>query len=368
MDWMPGPWSTLFFVYTDGGMSGCTYMPEQEVIGWHRHDTGANEYGEIGDKVLDVVCLPGGDQTETFFLVERTINGETRRYIEQLAPDYVADNKDWHYVDSGLVFDGRNNTAETVTATTQSGGYSDEDTVTLLASGALFVGASDVGDAIWLDRTIPVTDPDTGIVSDKTYGCGFRITSVVDSTHALAMPNSEVPEALRAQATKDWTFRRNTISGLDHLEGREVAILSDADKHRRLVVTGGSITLDQPGGVVHVGLPYRAHIETLEVNNPGGPGVRDAKKLLTSIGLLVQDTRGIKACGGELRDEYTYELAQRESEAWGESTRTLTGYAEIPVSAEWGENNGHGHILSDDPLPMTILAVVPRVMVSDRVA
>lgn len=367
MRWMPGPWSVIWFVRSDGVQLGCTYMPEQEVIGWHRHDTGRNVNADGTDAFEDIVCLPGGAQTEYFAVVKRTVNGVTKRYIEQLAPDYVSSELDFHYVDSGLVYDGRNASATTMKLT---GGteWDDDEALTLTASASTFSDPGDIGDAVKLEIVVAETDPDSGITSDVTYSISAQITEYTSATQVTVTPTGVVPEALRGVATATWTFQRDTISGLDHLEGREVAILSDGNVHANLVVTGGMVTLSNPGGVVHIGLGYRAHIETLEVNNPGGPGVRDAKKLLTSIGLLLQSTRGVKLCGGTLNDEYLYEIAQREFEDWGTPTQPLTGYAEVPVSAEWGENNGHGHIISDDPLPMTVLAIVPRVMVSDRVA
>lgn len=367
MRWMPGPWAVIWFVRNDGVQLGCTYMPEQEVIGWHRHDTGRNVNGDGSDGFEDIVCLPGDVQSEYFAIVKRTINGVTKRYIEQLSPDYVDDELDFHYVDCGLVYDGRNTTATTMAL---FGGvtWDDEEALTLMASASMFSNPGDIGDGMRLEVTVPETDPESGVTSDVTYGIDVQITDYISATQVTVTPTGVVPEPLRGVATTAWTFQRDTISGLGHLEGREVTILSDANVHRKLVVAGGAVTLDRPGGVVHIGLSYRAHIETLEVNNPGGPGVRDAKKLLTSIGLLLQNTRGVKLCGGTLNDEYLYEVPQREFEDWGTPTQPLTGYAETPVSAEWGENNGHGHIVSDDPLPMTVLAIVPRVMVSDRVA
>lgn len=367
MRWMAGPWSVIWFARSDGIQLGCTYMPEQEVVGWHRHDTGRNVNADGTDAFEDIVCMPGGAQTEFFAVVKRTVNGVTKRYIEQLAPDYVANELDFHYVDSGLVYDGRNASATTMTLT---GGttWNDEDALTLTASASTFSNPGDIGDGMRLEVTVPEVDPDSGVTSNVTYSISAQITDFISATQVTVTPTGVVPVALRGVSTTAWTFQRDTISGLGHLEGREVTILSDANVHRKLVVSGGAVTLDRPGGVVHIGLGYRAHIETLEVNNPGGPGVRDAKKLLTSVGLLLQSTRGIKVCGGTLNDEYTYELPQREFEPWGTPTQPLTGYAEVPVSAEWGENNGHGHIISDDPLPMTVLAIVPRVMVSDPVA
>ncbi|MCP4991634.1 MAG: hypothetical protein GY928_37915, partial [Colwellia sp.] len=58
------------------------------------------------------------------------------------------------------------------------------------------------------------------------------------------------------------------ISGLDHLEGEEVAILSDGYTVPDQVVTSGSITLDVAASKVHVGLRYTPAIETLDIDTP----------------------------------------------------------------------------------------------------
>jgi hypothetical protein len=142
------------------------------------------------------------------------------------------------------------------------------------------------------------------------------------------------------------------------------SVISDGFTGTAFVVAGGSVTLPRPGGVVHVGLPYRMHVETLQLTLPGGEPIRGDKKAISKVGLLVKDTRGIKTCAGELREENTYPLPQREFEGYGEPTRALTGYGEVGVDTEWGENTGRIHVISDDPLPCEVLGLIPKFMVS----
>ena len=352
MDWMPSPWSIMWFTRNDGKMLGCTYMPMQEVIGWHRHDTGRDALTEEGDDDIEqIVCLPGSEQTEVFAMVKRVIDGVEHRYIEQLAPAFVDDIRDWQYADSAVTYDGRNTSDTTITL---SGGlWGDDDELTLTASASLFSGLSDVNDGFKLRAG-----------ADEVR---VRISEYVSATVVKVYSIGAVPASLRAVATTDWDFQRDTISGLSHLEGREVTILTDGSVHPRRVVEDGKVALDYPGGVVTVGLPYRAHIETLALNNPGADTILDAKKLLNSVGLLVQNTRGVSVCAGELRDEYTYEIPQREFENYGEPTAPASGYIEAPVSGEWGQDSGHFHVLSDDPLPMEVIGLVTRFMASGKV-
>lgn len=358
MEWMTAPWSTLFFMRNDGKLAGCTYMPEQEVIGWHRHDT---------DGVIeDIVCLPGDQQTEFYAVVRRIVNGQVKRYIEQMEESFVQDPRDWFYVDSGLTYDGRNTTATTLIVT---GGvlWDENEALNLATSAPLFVGASDVGDGFTVSRQVLEQNPETGAWAFVTYKVRVVISAYLSTTEVTVTSVGTVPVALRAQPSTDWVFERDTITGLGHLEGKEVNILSDASVHPRRVVTGGQISLDSPGGVVHVGLPYRAHIETLEVNSAGGQPLRDAKKLLHEVNMLVRGTRGIKVgtiFDGE-NDQYLDEIKEREFEDYGEPTLAVTGLVKILTSAKWGESQGKVHIVSDDPLPMEILAIIPKLMTSE---
>ena len=118
--------------------------------------------------------------------------------------------------------------------------------------------------------------------------------------------------------------------------------------------------------MVTVGLPYRGHIETLPLNVPGGETVMDSKKLLNSVSIMVENTRGVKVCAGELRDEYTYEIPQRETEGHADPTQAQTGMVEVGVSGEWGDDKGRFHVISDDPLPMEVLTLIPRFMIGSR--
>lgn len=358
MEWMTAPWSSLFFMRNDGKLAGCTYMPEQEVIGWHRHDS---------DGVIeDIVCLPGDKQTEFYAVVMRLVNGQVKRYIEQMEESFVQDPRDWFYVDSGLTYDGRNTTATTLTLT-GGGAWTENESLTLTASAPLFVGVSDQGDGFTISRAVLEQDPATLAWAFVTYKVRLVITTYVSATEATVVSVGTVPAALRGQASADWVFERDTISGLGHLEGKEVNILSDASVHPRRVVTGGQVVLASPGGVVHVGLPYMAHLETLEVNWSGGQPLRDAKKLLHEVNMLVRGTRGIKV--GTIFDgvDQTYldEIKDREFENYGEPTLPVTGLVKILTSAKWGESQGKVHIVSDDPLPMEILAIIPKLMTSE---
>ena len=78
------PDSVLMGLRADGVLLMLTYEPTQEVIGWHRHITDG-EY-----KSLAVISEDGPDQF--WFVVERTIGGATKKYIELYTPEIFLDS------------------------------------------------------------------------------------------------------------------------------------------------------------------------------------------------------------------------------------------------------------------------------------
>jgi len=93
--------SIVWCCRSDGTLLGLTYIPEQEFWGWHRHDTGASGRFE------DVCVVPEADRDVAYFLVRRTINGGTVRYIEKLEDrEIVTWNTDVFFVDAGLSYSG----------------------------------------------------------------------------------------------------------------------------------------------------------------------------------------------------------------------------------------------------------------------
>lgn len=332
------PWQVVWLVRNDGVLVGCTYLPEQEISGWHRHDTDG--------QVLDVCCLPRQDETQTYLLVRREVDGEVRQYIEQMAPTRYDDPLDWKYLDSLLTYDGRNTSATTITLT--GAGWTENDDLTATASNDIFTGPGDEGDILLL------------VAGDQRVRC--RIVTYTSATTVVVRSIGSVPAALRNVAVQGWTFQRDTLTGLGHLEGKTVAALVDGNVQRDLHVIDGVVTLQRPGGVVQIGLPYPAHIETLEINSASGEALRAMKKLTFEIALQVRNTSGVYV--GTSLDTLD-PIAQRQFEDYDEPTQLHTGMFKKNITARWGEDCGHFHIWSDDPLPMEILALAPKVALSD---
>jgi hypothetical protein len=139
------PDAVLWCVRGDGTLIGMSYERDQEVVAWHKHTTDG-----LFESVATVYGL-GGDDDEVWFSVQRTINGQTKRYIERFKPDFrtvfdTEDKENWWYLDSAGRYDG-------APATIITGlGYLEGKTVSVLADGAVQINKTVTSGEITLDK------------------------------------------------------------------------------------------------------------------------------------------------------------------------------------------------------------------------
>ena len=132
---------------------------------------------------------------------------------------------------------------------------------------------------------------------------------------------------------------------------------------RGLTVTAGAVTLANAASKVHIGLPYDALIQTLNIDLGQVQGlgtIQGRMKSISEMTLRVENTRGIFI--GPYDDtregRNLVEYRQRSTEAWNEAIRMYTG--DIRITSTWDWNTEGSMIVKQfDPLPMTILALMP---------
>lgn len=118
--WCGEPANLLWLRLDDGTLVCVTYIKEQSVLAWHRHTIG-------GSGIVESICaLPSKTRSDQalFMVVQRTINGSTKRYIERIIQGEET------YIDSWIsVFP----TGSTLTGC----GHLEAATVEVLATGRL---------------------------------------------------------------------------------------------------------------------------------------------------------------------------------------------------------------------------------------
>lgn len=225
------PTAVLWVVTGDGKLAGMTFEREQNVFGWHVHETD----GEIET----IAVLHGTPADEVWLGVRRRI------------------------VDTQL---------ETAGITAGSA------VVTLPGTAARAVGEAVAGEGIPADAVIVSVDSSTQLTlsaaatrTDAAARLEFRATHhkrYVERMQPQAMAGdwSAQRTLIYADAAKVYQFDtpRADLTGVDHLEGRECVILTDGALHRNLVVRDGVLTLDAPASQVVVGLPFTSELQPMK--------------------------------------------------------------------------------------------------------
>ncbi len=151
-----------------------------------------------------------------------------------------------------------------------------------------------------------------------------------------------------------------SLSGLDHLEGREVVLFTDGYVMPSRVVVDGTISLDKAVSTVHVGLAYNTDIIPTkpEMTFDNGTTISRVRKILGAR-LRLYRSMGVRAGTSE---DKLYDVLLRDASNMV-SARFLTGDCDVCLDGAWSED-ASVLIRVQDPVPMTILAIVYNVDVS----
>lgn len=168
------------------------------------------------------------------------------------------------------------------------------------------------------------------------------------------------------------TASQQVLTGLQHLEGATVSLLVDGSTQTPRVVVDGSVTMDQAveaGTLCLVGLGYVCDLKTLRLDM-GEPSVQGKRKKVSRLNMMVQDTRGLKISparqlsnGDIVFDEYT-EVKERSTQPYGSPIGLKTGIESLLIRPTY-QIDGMISVRQDYPLPATVLALIPWIVVGD---
>lgn len=102
------PDTRIWFVKSDGTMAMLVYERSDDVVGWSRFET---------DGTIESVCvLPSSTDDNVYVVVNRTIQGQTKRYVEKLGVSSITEdgNGSW-LVDSAVQFSTGGVSTKTIT-------------------------------------------------------------------------------------------------------------------------------------------------------------------------------------------------------------------------------------------------------------
>lgn len=240
------PHPVVWAVSSGGLLLGLTYVPEQQIGAWHKHDT---------DGLFEsVTVVAEGNEDAVYVVVQRNINGSDVRFVERMAERAFDSQVDAFYVDCGATYEGA--------------------------------------------------------------------------------PADE-------------------ISGLDWLEGKEVAILADGAVHSPRTVVGGAVTLAYEASTVHIGLAYNSDLLTLpvafEIMGYGQGRTKNVNKAFMRVYRSGSVFVGVD-------EDNLLEDAYRVDELLGSPPDIRTDEIEISLSPSW-QDGGQILLRRADPLPLTVISL-----------
>ncbi len=200
----------------------------------------------------------------------------------------------------------------------------------------LAAGMSISGSGIPSDTTITAIDTDSFTISNEATATAGDVSLTV------------VGHAQRVI---------KTMTGLDHLDDKTVDVLADGAAHPQETVSSGSITLERYANKVHAGLNYESHLQPMELETRGKK-VRIAKLLIRFY-----ETLGCKA--GPDEDNLETLIFRKGSDPMDSPPPLFTGEKETPGWKGGYEDEGNVLIVQDQPLPLTVLALIAEMQTSE---
>lgn len=307
MAYQQEPDSLIWAVRSDGALLSCTYMREQEVLAWTHHDTGevTDASGNTTFDSFESICsIPGDDYDEIWVVVKRGSTRFVEYFVQRMAS---FDVEDQYFMDCGYTYTGT--AAEYISGLSWLEGKE----VSILADGS--VDRQVVQSATAWDDTTEYEIDDYVSSSGTNYRC--------------ILPNTNQPPA---SSPTCWTASTPFIH------------------------------VSPAASVISLGLPYTADLETLNVEiNLNDGTIQDR---IVQVGKVT--VRYLKSRGGWVGSdsEHLDQLIQRSNENYGDPIALYTGDLDITIDGDF-QSNGRVFIRQTDPLPMTILAVMPQVITGE---
>jgi len=174
-------------------------------------------------------------------------------------------------------------------------------------------------------------------------------------------------------AQEDWAYSdmmlqysgaaATNITGLDHLEGKEVWILADGGSHPNQTVTAGAITLELAASKVVVGLPSEAVLETMPLEGGSGNGTGQGK-IKRAHYCVIRVLRSLGWKAGPDDDHLEDGQGRDPLDVMGSAPSPYTGDVEIEWAADYSKRST---VVVKKVLPMSVVVVaaMPQLIVGE---
>ena len=348
--WQREPNKLLWWLRDDGRLLSLTYLKEQEVIGFGRHDTN----GEF----VSCSSITESTSDSLYVAVNRYIAGAGKwaYYIER------ADDRIWpaaentFCVDAGIaltqptpsasitlsaadgpgiiinpsvVFGGQNYSSMAAALVSDPSGSGSGASLLLTIVGGVITGVSvltggtgyeaveiSIVDTIGTGASITASIDDTitvtasaAVFSSGDVGSVLRagggiatVTAFISATEVTVNVSSPFPfipndpnQGVAVFQSGDWTLTKpiTSVVNAHHLNGMTISCLADGSVVSPQVVVGGSFSLPFPASSVVYGLGFIAQVQSLHADAGGQVVVQGKRKRVSGVTARMSASRGV---------------------------------------------------------------------------
>ncbi len=356
--WCRDPLRVAWVVRDDGALISLTYMKEQEVSGWARHDTQGAFWSSS--------TIPEPPVDAAYFITSRQRPGKPLYYaVERM------DNRIWKSVEDPWCIDC--------------------GVATIRGEPAAGLAISTTSGAVTFSATAPVFDNTFVGVDLRALGGIARITGFAGASQVTGMWILPPNAGFTFVQAGDWTVARpvTVVSGGVHLAGMTVVGLADGVPIGPFVMpSNGVITLPFSASYVRLGLSFTPQFQSVYLDE-GQPTIQGRRKNIFAATVRMDATGGTPMVGSNQIDgstlcppslivnwtdgmatmtqpacTYAMPPATYTSPGGQLVTCLFSGDVRVPIRADW-KKPGQLAIQQNDPLPLNIIAIIPELLPGD---
>lgn len=226
-------------------------------------------------------------------------------------------------------------------------------------SVACIYGAAGEADEVWVLVKREIKTPVTGAPVTKRY------LERLDPKKWSKLEEEDVAHFIYLDCAKliELDPADTAVTGLDHLEGREVTVVADGYTHSKRTVNLGAISLSSPASTVVVGLPFTPRLQPTRTDVELGDGSAQGRKWKTNKATI----RLWKTLGAEYADSPTsdfFEVPNRDvSTPLNQQQPPITGDRSVVLKSEH-RGGLDVTIRQTKPMPFHVMAIIPEFNIS----
>ena len=366
MDFAHEPWSMVWAACTAGRVPAMTIVRDQDILGWAEHEIGG---AFVAAYNLTIGSVDLTANTLASSAAHSLSTGDRVRFQGTLPSPLVAHRDYWvRRIDDD----------ELAIYAAQDNATADQSRLDLTSSatGATFGKATHAvvesvgvipapaGDASLVGRENMAHDQPWMTVKLTVGGATKRYVGFIEDHFE---DDDILEDAFFADLGITYNGAATTsITGITHLGGETVDVLADGEVLRdQAVSSAGVLTLATAAAKVHIGYRFMSDLESLRLNVPSPDGGTAQAKLGRLDHLVVRLNRTINGkFGADSETLEAFDLVPFDH-PMDELVPLFTGDATVAVNAPW-EDEVQFFVRQDDPVPMTVVAVLSELQKSAR--